>query len=103
LVRKRYDTLNLSFLSFLQQISERCAESATRLSFCGEDAGRLIEAAAFAAIGITNLSMRPASIGPVKHMLLKTNLENIREAIKQAHEDGAQSARKYILEALSKI
>ena len=103
LVRKRYDTLNLSFLSFLQQISERCAESATRLSFCGEDAGRPIEAAAFAAIGITNLSMRPASIGPVKHMLLKTNLENIREAIKQAHEDGAQSARKYILEALSKI
>ena len=103
LVRKRYDTLNLSFLSFLQQISERCAESATRLSFCGEDAGRPIEAAAFAAIGITNLSMRPASIGPVKHMLLKTNLENIREAIKQAHEDGAQSARKYILESLSKI
>ena len=103
LVRKRYDTLNLSFLSFLQQISKRCAESATRLSFCGEDAGRPIEAAAFAAIGITNLSMRPASIGPVKHMLLKTNLENIREAIKQAHEDGAQSARKYILEALSKI
>ena len=102
LVRKRYDTLNLSFLSFLKQISERCAESATRLSFCGEDAGRPVEAAAFAAIGITNLSMRPASIGPVKHMLLKTNLENIRKAIKQAHEDGAQSARKYILESLSK-
>jgi hypothetical protein len=36
-------------------------------------------------------------------MLLKTNLENIREAIKQAHEDGVQSARKYILESLSKI
>ena len=102
LVRKRYDTLNLSFLSFLKQISERCAESATRLSFCGEDAGRPVEAAAFAAIGITNLSMRPASIGPVKHMLLKTNLENIRKAIQRAHEDGAQSARKYILEALSK-
>ena len=102
LVRKRYDTLNLSFLSFLQQISERCAESATRLSFCGEDAGRPVEAAAFAAIGITNLSMRPASIGPVKHMLLKTNLENIRKAIQRAHEDGAQSARKYILESLSK-
>ena len=102
LVRKRYDTLNLSFLSFLKQISERCAESATRLSFCGEDAGRPVEAAAFAAIGITNLSMRPASIGPVKHMLLKTNLENIRKAIQRAHEDGAQSARKYILESLSK-
>jgi len=101
LVRRRYDTLNLSFLSFLQQISERCAESATRLSFCGEDAGRPVEAAAFAAIGIKNLSMRPASIGPVKHTLLRTNLDTIRAAIKQAHSEGAQSARTYILEALS--
>jgi phosphotransferase system enzyme I (PtsP) len=102
LVRRRYDTLNLSFLSFLQQISERCAGTSTRLSFCGEDAGRPVEAAAFAAIGITNLSMRPASIGPVKHMLLRTNLDDIRDAIKQAHDAGVQSARNYILEALSR-
>jgi len=102
LVRRRYDTLNLSFLSFLQQISERCAGTSTRLSFCGEDAGRPVEAAAFAAIGIKNLSMRPASIGPVKHMLLRTNLDDIRDAIKQAHDAGVQSARNYILEALSR-
>jgi len=102
LVRRRYDTLNLSFLSFLQQISERCAETATRLSFCGEDAGRPIEAATFAAIGIKNLSMRPASIGPVKHMLLRTNLNDIRDAIKQAHAEGVQSARPFILQALSR-
>jgi len=100
LVRRRYDTLNLSFLSFLQQISERCAGTSTRLSFCGEDAGRPVEAAAFAAIGIKNLSMRSASIGPVKHMLLRTNLDDIRDAIKQAHDAGVQSARNYILEAL---
>ncbi|MGA0964331.1 MAG: phosphoenolpyruvate--protein phosphotransferase [Paracoccaceae bacterium] len=102
LVRRRYDTLNLSFLSFLQQISERCTGTSTRLSFCGEDAGRPVEAAAFAAIGIKNLSMRPASIGPVKHMLLRTNLDDIRDAIKQAHDAGVQSARNYILEALSR-
>jgi len=102
LVRRRYDTLNLSFLSFLQQISERCAGTSTRLSFCGEDAGRPVEAAAFAAIGIKNLSMRPASIGPVKDMLLRTNLDDIRDAIKQAHDAGVQSARNYILEALSR-
>ena len=100
LVRRRYDTLSLSFLSFLEQISNRCAESATKLSFCGEDAGRPIEAAAFAAIGIKNLSMRPASIGPVKHILLQTNLDSVKAAIKQAHLDGAQSARNHILLAL---
>src|SRR5690606_709862 len=38
-VRRRYDTLNLSFLSFLEQIVKRCADSNTPLSFCGEDAG----------------------------------------------------------------
>src|SRR5690606_13166225 len=36
-VRRRYDTLNLSFLSFLEQIVARCAASDTPLSFCGED------------------------------------------------------------------
>ena len=38
-VRKRYDTLNVSFLSFIERIVERCDISGTPLSFCGEDAG----------------------------------------------------------------
>ena len=59
-VRKRYDSLNLSFLSFLQHVVQRCATSGTRLSFCGEDAGRPVEALAFAAMGLRGLSMRPA-------------------------------------------
>jgi len=64
-VRKRYDTLNVSFLTFLEQVVKRCAETGTKLSFCGEDAGRPIEALCFAAMGIGMLSMRPASIGPM--------------------------------------
>ena len=44
-VRRRYDTLNVSFLSLIERIVERCEESGTALSFCGEDAGRPIEAA----------------------------------------------------------
>jgi phosphotransferase system enzyme I (PtsP) len=39
-VRRRYDTLNVSFLSLIEQIVARCAETGTPLSFCGEDAGR---------------------------------------------------------------
>jgi phosphotransferase system enzyme I (PtsP) len=65
-VRRRYDTLNVSFLSLIEQIVERCADTDTPLSFCGEDAGRPIEAVCFAAMGLRTLSMRPASIGPVK-------------------------------------
>ncbi|MGB3313608.1 MAG: phosphoenolpyruvate--protein phosphotransferase, partial [Albidovulum sp.] len=73
-VRRRYDMLNASFLHFLCHIVDRCAETKTELSFCGEDAGRPIEALTLAAIGFRTLSMRPASIGPVKHLIRRIDL-----------------------------
>jgi phosphotransferase system enzyme I (PtsP) len=93
LVRRRYDTLNMSFLSFLEQIIARCAETGTPLSFCGEDAGRPIEALALAAIGFRSLSMRPASIGPVKALLRKVDLAAARTVIDAARADGQRSVR----------
>jgi len=97
-VRRRYDTLNVSFLSFLQQIVERCRETETHLSFCGEDAGRPIEAMCFSAIGFRALSMRPASIGPVKHLLRKTDLMEAKDVIDRAFVSGAQSVRSAVME-----
>ena len=47
LVRRRYDTLNVSYLTFLEQIVHRCGDTGTPLSFCGEDAGRPVEALCF--------------------------------------------------------
>ena len=73
-MRRRYDVLSASFLDFLELIISRCAAHGTPLSFCGEDAGRPIEALALAAIGFRSLSMRPASIGPVKALLRKVDL-----------------------------
>ncbi|MDT8345401.1 MAG: phosphoenolpyruvate--protein phosphotransferase, partial [Thermohalobaculum sp.] len=55
-VRGRYDTLNFSFLDMLAQIVRRCAHVGTPLSFCGEAAGRPVEALALAAIGFRELS-----------------------------------------------
>jgi phosphotransferase system enzyme I (PtsP) len=101
LVRKRYDTLNLSFLNFLELIVSRCRETNTPLSFCGEDAGRPIEAVCLAAIGIESLSMRPASIGPVKSLILNTNLSELYAGIHQAREQGVQSARQIAEEIIS--
>ena len=92
-VRKRYDTLNASFLTFLQFIVARCAASGTKLSFCGEDAGRPVEALAFAAIGLRMLSMRPASIGPVKALLRSVDLTEARAVIDRAREEGAETVR----------
>ncbi len=92
-VRRRYDTLDTSFLGFLEMILERCKAAETPISFCGEDAGRPIEALAFAALGFRSLSMRPASIGPVKHLLRRVNLDEARAVIDEARATGAQSVR----------
>ena len=103
LVRRRYDTLNLSFLAFLEHIVARCAEAGTALSFCGEDAGRPIEALALAAIGFRTLSMRPASVGPVKALLRKVNLIEARAVIDRARTEGAESARPMLMDWLASL
>ena len=99
-VRKRYDTLNVSYLSFIELIAERCDAHNTPVSFCGEDAGKPIEALCFAAMGLRELSMRPASIGPVKNILIKTDLNEARIIINEARKSGAQSVRGHLVEWL---
>jgi phosphotransferase system enzyme I (PtsP) len=93
LVRRRYDMLSFSFLGFLETIVARCAATGTPLSYCGEDAGRPVEALALAAIGLRSLSMRPASIGPVKSLLRQADLAAARAAMNAARAAGAPSAR----------
>ncbi len=100
LVRRRYDTLNVSFLSLIERIVERCSVSDTPVSFCGEDAGRPIEAVCLAAMGIRTLSMRPASIGPVKSILMRSNLQEVRKIISDARHRGEQSVRPAVMEWL---
>ncbi|MBM2577364.1 phosphoenolpyruvate--protein phosphotransferase [Jannaschia sp. Os4] len=99
-VRRRYDTLNVSFLTLIEQIVARCEETGTPVSFCGEDAGRPVEALCFAAMGLRCLSMRPASIGPVKHILLRSDLSEVRAVIAKAREAGEQSVRDAVMEYL---
>ncbi len=80
-VRRRYDTLDPAYLSMLRQIITQCRRTGTMLSFCGEDAGRPIEALTLAALGLRMLSMRPASIGPVKHLIRHTDLAGLGRLI----------------------
>lgn len=101
-VRRRYDTLNVSFLTFMEQIVHRCDETDTPLSFCGEDAGRPVEAVCFAAMGLRNLSMRPASIGPVKSLLRRVDLREARSVITEARGNGAQSVRGAVMDWLKR-
>jgi phosphotransferase system enzyme I (PtsP) len=100
-VRRRYDTLSASFLTFIDQIARRCAETDTALSFCGEDAGRPIEALALAAMGLRTLSMRPASVGPVKHLIRRVKLGELRAVIDAGLARGEATLRPAVTEWLS--
>ena len=71
------------------------------VSFCGEDAGRPIEAVTFAALGFRRLSMRPASIGPVKALLRRTDLRALRALIDDKRESGATNLRPAVTRFLA--
>ncbi|MFC4667044.1 phosphoenolpyruvate--protein phosphotransferase [Seohaeicola nanhaiensis] len=102
-VRRRYDTLNVSFLNLIERIVGLCAESKTPLSFCGEDAGRPIEALCFAAIGLRTLSMRPASIGPVKSLFRRVNLEEVAAVIRTACARGDSTVRPALMDYIRSL
>jgi phosphotransferase system enzyme I (PtsP) len=93
-VRRRYDILNHSFLSMMSQVVARCEASGTSLSFCGEAAGRPIDAVALAAVGFRELSMRPASIGPVKRALRSVDLGEARRVLEASRAAGEISVRR---------
>ena len=96
-VRARYDTLNVSYLSFIRQICDRCDAFGTPVSFCGEDAGKPVVAACFAAMGLRNLSMRPVSIAQVKSLLRQVDLAELRAVIDEACQSGVASVRADVM------
>jgi phosphotransferase system, enzyme I, PtsP len=73
-VANRFDTLSPAFLRALKKIVEGAAAHDCPVSLCGEMGGRPLDAMALIGIGYRKLSMSPASIGPVKAMLLKLDI-----------------------------
>ena len=103
LVRARYDTLNLSYLDFLEGIVARAKSFNTPINFCGEDAGKPAEAVALMAIGLTNLSMRAASVGRIKSLIRFIALEDAKIILSNARKIGKSSIRKDITDWLEDI
>jgi phosphotransferase system, enzyme I, PtsP len=66
----RYDLLSPPMLNFLKGIADAARERGVPVTLCGEMAGRPIEAMALIGMGFRSLSMAPASVGPVKQMIL---------------------------------
>ena len=74
-VGSRFDPLSPPFLRALRSVVEAANRHGKSVSLCGEMGGRPLEVVALVAIGLRSLSMAPASIGPVKAMILSLDAE----------------------------
>jgi phosphotransferase system enzyme I (PtsP) len=97
-VSKRYDNLSTPVLRALKSIVDAGDRAGTPVTLCGEMGGRPLEALALLAIGYRSLSMSPASIGPVKAMILGLDLEQARLflASLMASDEGRHSLREHL-------
>ena len=94
-VAGRFDSLSPAVLRALKIVVDKAQKTGTPLTLCGEMGGKPIEALVLLAIGFRSLSMSPASIGPVKAMILATDLEATTGFVNRLIEarDGAHSLR----------
>ncbi|MBX9590067.1 MAG: phosphoenolpyruvate--protein phosphotransferase [Hyphomonadaceae bacterium] len=69
-VAARYDALAAAPLRALAAVAEAARRHNRPLSLCGEMAGRPLEAMTLIGLGYRAISMAPASVGPVKSMIL---------------------------------
>ncbi|MEL6298519.1 MAG: phosphoenolpyruvate--protein phosphotransferase [Pseudomonadota bacterium] len=89
LVAGRYDPLSPASMRVLRQIARAAERHEVPLTLCGEMGGGTIEAMALLGLGFRSISMAPASIGPVKDMVLSVDVGRVRDLI-----DGALDARQ---------
>ena len=88
-VSKAYDPIALPRLRAIRLVVDAAARHNVPVTMCGELAGKPMEALALMSIGMTRLSMSPASVGPIKEMILNMELKPIQAAVAAALGDGA--------------
>ncbi len=92
-VGSRYDPLTPAALKALKALVKAAEKHKVPLTLCGEMAGRPIEALALIALGFRSLSMAPASIGPVKAMILGLHAERATKLLEDLLKKSARNIR----------
>ena len=94
-VGSRYDALSPAPLRALKSLVKAAKKHDVPLTLCGEMAGNPIDAMALIALGFRSLSMAPASIGPIKTMILSLHAGRVRKAARgSAQAEHAQHPRR---------
>lgn len=98
LVADRFDPLSLSSLRALKTIAVKADQVGCPVTLCGEMGSRPLEAMALIGLGFRRLSMSPASIGPVKAMILSVNLKHLSEYMEDiiSCQTGEKTVREHL-------
>ncbi len=102
-ISKRFDPLNRGFLRVLRKIVMAAQENNTPLTLCGEIAARPLSALALFGLGFRSVSMSGAAIGPVKAMLLETDISRLEPALLAEIDKpyGGQTIREFLVDHAS--
>jgi phosphotransferase system enzyme I (PtsP) len=92
----RYDVLSPPMLNFLKGIVDAARSRGVPVTLCGEMAGRPLEAMALIGLGFRSLSMAPASVGPVKQMLLALNTGRLASSMTDLYDRSEHSLREQL-------
>lgn len=92
-VAMRFDALSPPFLKALGSITSAGRRLGVPIALCGEIGGRPLEAMALIAVGFRSLSMAPASIGPVKSMVLALDAGAVESEVRRLMESRVPSIR----------
>jgi phosphotransferase system, enzyme I, PtsP len=92
-VSSRYDALSPSGLRALRSIVQAGQRHSKPVTLCGELAGRPVTAMALIGLGFRSISMAPASIGPVKTMILSLDAGRLTERMDAWLAAGNQDIR----------
>lgn len=77
----RYDWLSPAILRVIRRVVCAAAAHDVPVTVCGEMGGRPLEALALMALGVEQLSITPAGIGPIKAMVRAATLEPLAESM----------------------
>ena len=95
---ERYDWLSLPILRFIRRVVIACDEHKVDVAVCGEMGGRPLEAMALIGIGIQNLSITPAGIGPIKAMVRSLDRTLVQQKLLEMLANPTQNFRSELAE-----
>jgi phosphotransferase system, enzyme I, PtsP len=93
-VAERFDSLNPAGLKALKSIVEGAKRHGVPLNLCGEMAGKPLEAMTLIGLGFRSISMAPASVGPIKAMVLSLDAGELSKRLDELLESKTTSLRE---------